>query len=56
MRAETQNQESFWDRNKPDDCSEVKWRRIQLQRYLRINHKAQGDQVKTWLQNHRKDP
>ena len=56
VKVEPQKLELTWDTNRPEDCSILKWRRTQVQKYLRANHGAKGGQVLSWLQNHEQNP
>ena len=38
-----------WNYNKPAECSVIKWRRIQIQRYLDFNPQAKGKEIKGWI-------
>ena len=41
---------------KPTGCSILKWRRIQVKRYLKSNPEAKGREVKIWIQQQTPDP
>ena len=45
-----------WNMNKPADCSELKWRRIQLSRYLKEATDAKGNEVQSWIFGHNPNP
>ena len=44
------------ERQKPMDCSILKWRCIQVKRYLKLNPGAKGGEVKSWIQQQTPDP
>ena len=45
-----------WDYKKPVDCSDLKWRHLQLQQYIQYNNDARAKEIKTWIDKHKPNP
>ena len=45
-----------WNSTKPTGCSESKWRRFQIKRYLEVAPEAKRKEIKAWISSHEPNP